>query len=208
GPRPAPPAVRGRRGRRRHGRVRSAQRFARKLRESAQRSVRGQAAAPRRRCVERRRRVGRRVGRLWGPRMSTVTVKRLPRAAGRGAVDGELELQEPPLMAEEAPLDFRSFAMIVPMGLGMGGMMMMFGLYQRSPIMYVMGGGMATAMLGMGLMQVGRAAAERKRKMRGERRDFLRYIAQLRKQARKPADHQRQHLLWNNPPPTCLWSLA
>src|SRR5215468_4137705 len=70
-----------------------------------------------------------------------------------GGPDGEIELQEPPLMAEEAPPDYRSFAMIVPMGLGMGGMMMMFGMYQRSPIMYVMGGGMAAAMLVMGVVQ-------------------------------------------------------
>jgi len=46
--------------------------------------------------------------------------------------DGEVELQEPPLMAEEAPLDFRSFAMIVPMGLGMGAMLAMYGLSARA----------------------------------------------------------------------------
>ncbi len=111
-------------------------------------------------------------------------------------------------MAEEAPLDFRSFAMIVPMGLGMGAMMAMFGLYSRAPIMYVMGGAMASGMLLMGVMQIGKAASDRKRKMRGERRDFLRYIAQLRKQARTAADQQRQFVLWNNPQPSWLWSIA
>ncbi|GAA3945636.1 type VII secretion protein EccCa [Actinoplanes auranticolor] len=140
--------------------------------------------------------------------MSTVTVKRPPRAAGPEAPEGRVELQEPPLMAEEAPLDFRSFASIVPMGLGMGAMMAMFGLYSRAPIMYVMGGAMAAGMLLMGVMQIGRAAADRKRKMRGERRDFLRYIAQLRKQARRAADDQRQFVLWNNPQPSWLWSIA
>jgi DNA segregation ATPase FtsK/SpoIIIE, S-DNA-T family len=140
--------------------------------------------------------------------MSTVTVKRPPRALGPEAPDGEIELQEPPLMAEDAPLDFRSFAMIVPMGLGMGGMMAMFGLYSRAPIMYVMGGAMAAGMLVMGVMQIGKAASDRKRKMSGERRDFLRYIAQLRKQARKAADQQRQAVMWNNPQPEWLWSVA
>ncbi|AGL14103.1 type VII secretion protein EccCa [Actinoplanes sp. N902-109] len=140
--------------------------------------------------------------------MSTVTIKRPPRAAGPEAPDGQVELQEPPLMAEEAPLDFRSFAMIVPMGLGMGAMMAMFGLYSRAPIMYVMGGAMASGMLLMGVMQIGKAASDRKRKMRGERRDFLRYIAQLRKQARTAADQQRQFVLWNNPQPSWLWSIA
>ena len=59
-------------------------------------------------------------------------------------------------MAEEAPLDFRSFAMVVPMGLGMGAMLAMFGLYNRAPMMYVMGGAMAGGMLLMGVMQIGR----------------------------------------------------
>jgi len=140
--------------------------------------------------------------------MSTVTVRRPPRASGPEGPEGEVELQEPPLMAEEAPLDFRSFAMVVPMGLGMGAMMAMFGLYSRAPIMYVMGGAMAAGMLLVGVMQIGRSASERKRKMRGERRDFLRYIAQLRKQARTAADQQRQYVLWNNPQPDWLWSVA
>ncbi|WP_203903780.1 type VII secretion protein EccCa [Virgisporangium aliadipatigenens] len=140
--------------------------------------------------------------------MSTVVVKRPARASGPPAPEGTVELQEPPLMAEEAPLDFRSFAMVVPMGLGMGSMLAMFGLYSRAPIMYVMGGAMAVGMLLMGVMQIGRAAAERKRKMRGERRDFLRYIAQLRKQARAAADEQREFVLWNNPQPDWLWSVA
>ncbi|WP_436837341.1 type VII secretion protein EccCa [Micromonospora matsumotoense] len=140
--------------------------------------------------------------------MSTVTVKRPPRAVGPETPEGEVELQEPPLMAEEAPLDFRSFAMIVPMGLGMGGMMAMFGLYSRAPVMYVMGGAMAVGMLLMGVMQIGRAAADRKRQMRGERRDFLRYIAQLRRQARKAAEQQRAAVIWNNPQPEWLWSVA
>src|SRR3982751_2233106 len=100
--------------------------------------------------------------------MSTITVKRPPRASGPPAPEGAIELQEPPLMAEEAPLDFRSFAMVVPMGLGMGAMLAMFGLYNRTPIMYVMGGAMAGGMLLMGVMQIGRSASERKRKMRGE----------------------------------------
>lgn len=140
--------------------------------------------------------------------MSTTIVKRPPRASGPAAPEGAIDLQEPPLMAEEAPLDFRSFAMIVPMGLGMGAMLAMFGLYSRSPLMYVMGGAMAGGMLIMGAVQIGRAASDRKRKMRGERRDFLRYIAQLRRQARDAAAQQRRFVLWNNPQPGWLWSIA
>ena len=122
--------------------------------------------------------------------------------------DGRVEMQEPPVMAEPAPLDLRSFFMMLPMGLGMGAMMMMYGMSSRSPVMYVMGGAMGIGMISMGLVQVGRAAADRKQKMRSERRDFLRYISQLREQAKEAADQQRQAVTWNNPHPSRLWSVA
>ncbi len=140
--------------------------------------------------------------------MSTVIVKRPPRAEGPPMPAGSVELAEPPVMAEPAPLDMRSFLMVVPMGLGMGGMIMMFGVFQRSSVAYLMGGVMAVGMLSMGVVQIGRAAGERKRKMRAERRDFLRYIGQLRKKARQSADEQRQAVVWNNPDPSLLWSVA
>jgi S-DNA-T family DNA segregation ATPase FtsK/SpoIIIE len=140
--------------------------------------------------------------------MGTVTVKRPPRVEGPQLPRGEVELQEPPVMAEPAPLDFRSFMMIVPMGVGMGGMLMMFGLFNRSSLMYVMGGAMMASMMVMGVVQLGRNAADRKRKMRSERRDFLRYIAQLRRKARDNGDRQRRAVMWNNPEPSWLWSIA
>ncbi|MCW2880104.1 MAG: segregation ATPase FtsK/SpoIIIE -like protein [Sphaerisporangium sp.] len=140
--------------------------------------------------------------------MSTVTVKRPPRIDGPEMPSGAVELQEPPVMAEPAPLDLRSFMMVIPMGLGMGGMVMMFGLNTRSSAMYLMGGVMFVGMLSMGLVQIGRAVGERKRKMKAERRDFLRYIAQLRKKARESADQQRRAVCWNNPEPGWLWSIA
>ncbi|OJF12036.1 type VII secretion protein EccCa [Couchioplanes caeruleus] len=140
--------------------------------------------------------------------MSTVTVKRPPRAEGPVLPEGQVEMQEPPVMAEPAPLDFRSFLMILPMGIGMGSMMMMFGMLNRAPAMYVMGGAMGVGMIMMGVVQIGRNAAERKRKMRSERRDFLRYITQLREKAREAADQQRRAVTWNNPDPGRLWSIA
>ena len=140
--------------------------------------------------------------------MSTVTVKRPPRQEGPEMPGGSVELQEPPVMAEPAPMDLRSFMMVVPMGLGMGGMVLMMGMTNRSPVMYLMGGVMFVGMMGMGAMQIGRAAGERKRKMKAERRDFLRYIAQLRKKARESADQQRRAVCWNNPEPSWLWSIS
>ncbi|MEV7626852.1 type VII secretion protein EccCa [Actinoplanes sp. NPDC089786] len=140
--------------------------------------------------------------------MSTVTVKRPPRLEGPPLPTGDVELQEPPVMAEPAPPDIRAFLMAVPMALGMGGMMLMFGMFSRSPAMYVMGGVMFVGMISMGFVQIGKATGERKAKMKSERRDYLRYIAQLRKKARADADEQRSAVFWNNPDPARLWSIA
>ncbi|ONI83115.1 secretion protein EccC [Actinosynnema sp. ALI-1.44] len=140
--------------------------------------------------------------------MSTVTVKRPPRAAGPQMPDGEVELQEPPVMAEPAAMDFRSAAMFLPMGIGSMAMVMLFASSTRSSVMYMIGGAMGVGLLAMGLSQIGRAGAERKRKMKSERRDFLRYIAQLRVKARQAADQQRQSVVWNHPSPSWLWSVV
>lgn len=140
--------------------------------------------------------------------MSTVTVKRPPRAAGPEMPSGEVELQEPPVMAEPAALDFRSAAMFLPMGIGTAAMVLMFAVGNRSPMMFMMAGVMGVAMMSMGLSQIGRSTAERKRKMRSERRDFLRYTAQLREEARRNADRQRRAVVWNNPDPSWLWSMV
>src|SRR6187431_2859472 len=140
--------------------------------------------------------------------MSIVTIKRPPRVDPPELPKEQVELQEPPVMAEPAQPDFRAFMMVIPMGLGMGGMFLIFGMTNRSPAMYVMGIVMAVGMLAMGAMQIGRNASERKTKMRSERRDFLRYIAQIRKKARQAAGEQRRSVLWNNPAPGALWSIA
>ncbi|HUQ54860.1 type VII secretion protein EccCa [Lentzea sp.] len=141
--------------------------------------------------------------------MTTVTVKRPPRAAGPELPVGQIELQEPPVLAEPAERDLTSLLMILPMGLGMMVMVLSFsGAGGGSPMTYVMGGGMGIAMVCMGLGQVGRTAGERKKKMAAERRDYLRYIGQMRTRTRATADEQRAAVLWNNPDPRWLWHIA
>jgi S-DNA-T family DNA segregation ATPase FtsK/SpoIIIE len=138
--------------------------------------------------------------------MSTETVKRGPRQEGPSLPDGQIEMQEPPLVSEASARDLGSMVSMLPMGIGSMVMAMSFsGAGGSSPMTYVFGGGMGTSMIAMSLSQLGRAAADRKRKMRGERRDYLRYIAQMRRQATKAAEEQRAAILWNNPAPDSLW---
>ncbi|MDX8149474.1 type VII secretion protein EccCa [Lentzea sp. BCCO 10_0061] len=141
--------------------------------------------------------------------MPTVTYKRLPRATGPEMPQGHIELQEPPVLAEPAARDLSSLLMVLPMGLGAMVMILAFsGAGGTSPMTYVMGGGMGIVMITMGLGQLGRAAGERKRKMAAERRDYLRYIGQMRERTRATADEQRAAVLWNNPPVSWLWYVA
>ena len=141
--------------------------------------------------------------------MSTVIHKRGTRAKAPPLPDGRMELAQPPVMPEPATLDAGSAMRIMPMALGGGAMAMMFTLYRGAgPGMYLMGGMMGASMMGMGAGQMGRGGGDRNRRIRAERRDYLRYLAQLRRQATEAAAEQRAALLWDNPDPRELWSLA
>jgi S-DNA-T family DNA segregation ATPase FtsK/SpoIIIE len=141
--------------------------------------------------------------------VNIVTVKRGPRVAAPELPEGQIELQEPPLLGEPAVRDMSSMMSMLPMGIGSMVMVMSFsGVGGASPTSYLFGGGMGVSMIAMSLGQMGRSGSERKRKMKAERRDYLRYIAQLRRQARKAAEEQREAVLWNNPDPTALWPIA
>ncbi|MFJ9409129.1 type VII secretion protein EccCa [Streptomyces sp. NPDC101393] len=140
--------------------------------------------------------------------MSTVVVKRPPRVSGPEAPEGQVELAEPPALGEPASVDFTSALIYLPMLLGVGAMAMMFTMGASSPTTFMMSGMMGTAMLSMAVTQIGRRGAERKRKMRSERRDYLRYLAQLRRQVRHAAAEQRAAAYWNNPHPQDLWAMA
>ena len=140
--------------------------------------------------------------------MSVVIVRRAPRAAGPTMPSDQVDLAEPPLLGEPAQMDFGSALVYLPMGLGSAAMIMMFSVSGSSPMMYMMAGLMGTSMITMSMGQLGRTAKERKRKMTAERRDYLRYLAQLRVKARTAAQEQRAAMYWDNPDPATLWSLA
>jgi S-DNA-T family DNA segregation ATPase FtsK/SpoIIIE len=143
--------------------------------------------------------------------MSTVTVKRGSRVEGPAMPQGEEELQEPPIMPEPAVRDFNSVLMFVPMVIGPIAMVLIFssmGTAGASPFIFIMAGAMAIGMMTMAISQMFRNAGERKRKLNSERRDYLRYIEQLRRRARETNNAQRAAVAWNNPDPSWLWSIA
>jgi S-DNA-T family DNA segregation ATPase FtsK/SpoIIIE len=125
--------------------------------------------------------------------------------------DGEINLQEPPTLPETVP-DSSAVWTYLPMALMSGAMMMMYmtrggGSATNGflPISMVMMVGAAGAMfLGNGM----RRSGERKQKLKGARRDYLRYLSQTRRKVRKAVRDQQKSLAWRHPSPQTLWSMV
>ncbi|MEG8279749.1 type VII secretion protein EccCa [Streptomyces sp. AHA2] len=123
--------------------------------------------------------------------------------------EGQLTLQEPPVLAETVP-DTSAIWTYLPMALMSVSMMLMFlrpgggnGVF-----IYLALGVMALSAGAMLLGQLMRRSSERKQRLRGERRDYLRYLAQIRKRVRATIVEQQRALAWRHPDPASLRSLA
>lgn len=123
--------------------------------------------------------------------------------------EGQLTLQEPPVLAESVP-DTSAIWTYLPMALMSVSMMLMFlrpgggnGVF-----MYLAMGVMALSAGAMLLGQIMRKSSERKQRLKGERRDYLRYLAQTRKRVRVTITEQQRALAWRHPEPASLRSLA
>ncbi|TPW78520.1 type VII secretion protein EccCa [Schumannella sp. 10F1B-5-1] len=140
--------------------------------------------------------------------MSTIPFRRQQREKPPEMPAGDIELQEPPSLPELQPKDPLMMLMMVPMMLISGVMMLVF-LGQRNPALAV---GLFLGMLGLAilmvLVQLSRAAAERRNTVRGDRRDFMRYLGQVRSRVRGAAARQRASLTWRHPDPASLANVA
>ncbi|OLR93349.1 type VII secretion protein EccCa [Actinokineospora bangkokensis] len=140
--------------------------------------------------------------------MTTTLFRRQGREQPPEMPGGELTLQEPPVLPETVGGGMGGMVVMVPMALGSAVMMVVF-MGQSNPAMGMgMGGMMALSTLMMVFGQAGRGGGERRQRMRGERRDYLRYLGQTRAQVRSVADRQRTALAWRHPDPAGLWSVA
>ncbi|MFD0856277.1 type VII secretion protein EccC, partial [Actinomadura adrarensis] len=140
--------------------------------------------------------------------MSTVVVRRKERRRPPEMPRGEILLESPPELPELVTEGFRNVLTILPMAAGSGAMAFMFLNPNSNPIQMVAGGMMGLSMFGMMFQQIGQRGGERKSKLNAERRDYLRYLGQVRTKVRKAASQQREALEWYNPDPSRLWSIA
>lgn len=123
--------------------------------------------------------------------------------------EGELSLQEPPTLPEVVP-DTSAVWNYLPMGMMSASMMLLFMRMGTgsSTLGYTALALMLTASGLMILGQVMRKSGDRKRRLKGERRDYLRYLRQTRIQVRGAFVQQQYALSWRHPEPDALSSLA
>ncbi|GGL56149.1 type VII secretion protein EccCa [Planomonospora parontospora] len=141
--------------------------------------------------------------------MSIVVVRRPERRPPPKPPRGEILLESPPEIPEVQSQGFAGVMTYLPMLAGGAAMGLMFTAGgNTNPVMYVASGLFALSMVGMTMGQLGRQAGERKSRLNGLRRDYFRYLSQVRKRVRRAAVQQREALEWSSPAPDSLWWIA
>jgi S-DNA-T family DNA segregation ATPase FtsK/SpoIIIE len=140
--------------------------------------------------------------------VSTVVFRRPPRRPAPQLPRGELLLESPPELAEELPRGIGQLLMILPMLCGAGAMAFLYAGRGGGTMTWVAGGLFGVSMLGMAIGSLSGGSGSKKIELDAERRDYMRYLAQVRRQARRAAAQQRAALLWRHPEPAALWSIA
>ncbi|MGL5819627.1 MAG: type VII secretion protein EccCa, partial [Phycicoccus sp.] len=142
--------------------------------------------------------------------MSVRVFRRPPRAALPPVPRGDLQLQPPPSLPRGGGLGqaVSQLMFFLPMMLGMG-VMSFFYIGRSSAALTIVFGVLYVGLLvGMVIMVLSRGASANKAEINDERRDYLRYLANTRKQVRTTALEQRRVLLLTHPEPEGLTSVV
>jgi len=142
--------------------------------------------------------------------VSTLQFKRSPRLAAPRQPGGEVHLEPPPEVPRVIPgnivMKLLPGVMIV-MSIGM--MVFMFQVGGRNPTSLLFGGMFLMSTVGMMAGSGGgRGGGQKKAEMNEDRKDYLRYLGQMRDRAREASLDQRASLEWTHPDPQALWSIA
>lgn len=121
---------------------------------------------------------------------------------------GEISLQSPPVLPRGSSSGAMQLMFFLPMMLGMGAMSFVYIGRSGGAMTYIFGALYLGAMVGMLIMALSRGGAAKKAQINDERRDYLRYLGNLRGQVRKVALAQRAAMAANSPHPADLWTLV
>ncbi|MGB8963318.1 MAG: type VII secretion protein EccCa, partial [Pseudonocardiaceae bacterium] len=141
--------------------------------------------------------------------MSTVQFRRLPRLGAPKMPGGEVHLEPPPEVPRVLPGNIVQkilpVVMIVAV-LGMVGYTFTTGDGKSNPLFLMFPIMMVVSTVGM--FAGGGRGGQAKAEMNEDRKDYLRYLGQMRERAREAAQEQRAALEWSHPDPAALWSIA
>ena len=140
--------------------------------------------------------------------MSTLVFTRPPRRKGPAMPGGELMLEPPPDLPTPAQRSMAQYLMLLPMLAMVGAMAFMYAGRGGGTMMMVVGGLFGVSMLGMFVGSFMTSGGDQKAEQTIQRRDYMRYLAQARRQVRRAAGQQRKAVLWRHPAPGSLWSLT
>ncbi|OLZ55982.1 type VII secretion protein EccCa [Amycolatopsis keratiniphila] len=141
--------------------------------------------------------------------MSTLQFKKSPRLAAPRPPGGEVHLEPPPEVPRTIPGNIvMKLLPAVMIFASIGMMIFMFTTGGRNPMMMMMGGMMVLSTVGMMAGGAGKGGGAKKAEMDEDRKDYLRYLGQMRDRAREAMVDQRAALEWVHPDPQTLWSLA
>ncbi|MFD4366136.1 type VII secretion protein EccCa [Rhodococcus sp. NPDC058521] len=129
--------------------------------------------------------------------------REVPRIPG-----GEVSLQAPPEIPRMVPGNLITKLLPLVMVVAMVGMMalMFTSGMARSPMSMLFPLMMMVSMLGM--LAGGGKGGPKASEANEDRKDYLRYLDQLRKDVNETGDQQRKSLEWSHPEPRLLWTLA
>ncbi|MGN6606885.1 MAG: type VII secretion protein EccCa [Jatrophihabitans sp.] len=138
--------------------------------------------------------------------MGTVIFSRPPRRTPPPEPRGEIVLEPPPELPESVSGGGAAQALqLLPLIAGAGATGLLVTGSGGSPLTYLGSGMLVVSMGGLALSNVGRASSEKRRKLDGDRRDYQRYLGQVRARVRKASDQQRTATNWHHPSPEALW---
>ena len=141
--------------------------------------------------------------------MGTELFRRPARLRGPVEPRGEIVLESPPELPETVSGGGAGQALTyLPMLAGAGATGLFVSGGGGSPLTYVASGMMGLSMVGMAAGGMGRGAGEKRRRLDGDRRDYQRYLQQVRQRVRNAAEAQRASRLWHHPDPDTLWCVA
>ncbi len=139
--------------------------------------------------------------------MAAVTFRRPPRRDPPVLVAGRIDVRPPPVVPERVAGGVSLWLVLLPAVGGLAAVVLLVAaggtVVQRAAAVLV-----AASMLAIAGAHLARVGGSRDRQIAGERRDYQRHLAQLRRRARHVAAEQAEASFWLHPDPHGLPSLA